>query len=106
MDRVPPDVALEHARTVREAMTEEQKQKTGDTLYPPVETEPEEATHHPHPPDPDSRDRLVPDPGDVKAATANPKFGETGATPPEATTSHAVASAGDVHAPTGNKAME
>jgi hypothetical protein len=56
--------------------------------------------------DKDARDRLVLDAGDVKAATGNPAFGEaSGATPPEAATSHAVPSS-DVHTPTAHKTMD
>jgi hypothetical protein len=51
-------------------------------------------------------DRLVLDRGDVKAATANPKFQETGATPPEAKSAHAVESEGDVHQPTAHKTLD
>jgi hypothetical protein len=53
------------------------------------------------------KDRLVEDKGDVKAATANPHFGEAGgATPAEAPATHAVASKGDVHTPTGHQLLD
>ena len=111
MDRVPPDTALEHAQAVRAAQTDELKARTGDKLYPPLSEEPAEPAAGRMPAAgtavKDPRDTLVPDPGDVKAATANPKFGEdAGATPPEPPSTHATPSTGDVHAPTGNKALE
>lgn len=96
MEHVTPEAALEHARTVRTAQKEALKAATGDTLYPPVA---EPASHHAAAASSDDKDRLVPDPGDVKAATANPHFGEAGgATPAEGATTHATPSTGsDVH---------
>jgi len=102
MEKGPPEATLQHAAAARTAQVDELREKTGDTLYPADADE----QARPGPPK-DPRDVLVPSSGDVKAATSNPKFGEAGgATPPEAASSHGVASAGDIHAPTAHPALK
>ena len=57
---------------------------------------------------PTDADRLVPDPGDVKAATPNPKFEEQGQAPPPPGEAgeHLQPSAGGTHTATEHVVMD